>query len=233
MTTHLHPAPSTTAPAVTLNPFRWAQRTGALVTGTALTAMVFLSIFGYFIAINGLVTAGDAEKTTDAISASPALWLAGIGALCVVVVLDVVVAAGTYALFKPVSRVVSAVAGLIRIAFAGWFMVALSRLVVAFNDLDTPEAALADIDSFSSIWNTALGLFGVHLLLIAYLSIRSGFMPKVFGILIGLAGIGYIADLIGLVVAPAFTPTFGLFGFVGETAMIFWLLIGGRRLPRS
>ena len=233
MTTQVHPTPSATKQSFTLNPLRWSQRTGALVTGTALTAMVLLSIFGYLIAINGLVTVNEASKTTDAIAASPALWLAGIGALCVVAVLDVAAAAGTYALFKPVNSALSAVAGLTRTAYAVWLMVALSQLVFAFNTLDTPEAALANIESFSSHWNTALGLFGVHLLMIAHLSIRSGFMPRIFGILIGIAGIGYIADLIGLVVVSGFTPTFGLFGFVGETAMIFWLLIGGRRLPRS
>ena len=194
--------------------------------------MVFLSIFGYLIAINGLVTVNDAAKTTGAIAASPALWLAGIGAMCVVVVLDVVAAAGTYALFRPVNSVLSAVAGLTRTVYAVWLSVALSQLLLPFGNLDAPEAALANIETFSSIWNAALVLFGVHLLMISYLSIRSGFMPKIFGILIGIAGIGYIADLIGLMVAPGFTPTFGLFGFVGETAMIFWLLIGGRRLPR-
>lgn len=233
MTTQLHTSPSATARAFTLNPLRWSQRTGALVTGTALTAMVFLSIFGYLIAITGLVTVGDAATTTAAIAASPALWLAGIGAMGIVVVLDIVAAAGTYALFKPVNKVISALAGLLRAAYAVVLTVALSRLVLAFANLDAPQAVLADIETFSSIWNAALGLFGVVLLLISYLSIRSGFMPRIFGILIGIAGIGYIADLICLVIVPGFTPTFGLFGFIGETAMIFWLLIGGRRLPRT
>ena len=233
MTAQFHSSPSATARVFTLNPLRWSQRTGARGTGTALAAMVFLSIFGYLIAITGLVTVGDATKTTAAIGASPALWLAGIGAMGVVVVLDVVAAAGTYALFKPVNRTLSAVAAVMRTAYAVVLMVALSQLVLAFTTLDSPEAVLADIESFASIWNTALGLFGVVLLLVAYLAIRSGFMPKIFGILIGIAGIGYIADLLGLVIVPGFTPTFGLFGFVGETAMIFWLLIGGRRLPRS
>ena len=144
----------------------------------------------------------------------------------------VTAAAGAYVLFRPVNSVLSAVAGLSRTVYAVWLTVALSQLVLSFGNLDAPDTALANIGTFSSIWNAALALFGVHILMIAYLSIRSGFMPKIFGILIGIAGIGYIADLIGLVVAPGFTPTFGLFGFVGETAMIFWLLIGGRRLPR-
>ena len=233
MTTQIRPAPTATTSAFTLNPFRWSQRTGALVSGSALTLMVFLSIFGYFIAIKGLVTVDNAETTADAIAGSPGLWVSGIVALYVVAVLDLFAAAGTSALFKPVSSVVSTVAGLTRIIFAVWFMVALSQLVVAFNNLDDPEGALTNIVSFKSIWDTALGLFGVYLLMVAYLAIRSGFMPKIFGILIGIAGLGYIADLIGLIFVPGFTIVFGMFGFIGETAMIFWLLIAGRRLPRS
>ncbi|WP_394768529.1 DUF4386 domain-containing protein [Lacisediminihabitans sp.] len=233
MTTHLLPAPTARATRFALNPVRWSQRTGALVTGTALTAMVFLAVFANFVAINGLVTVDDARKTADAISGSPMLWIAGIAAMYIVALLDIVAAVGTTVVFAPVSRAVSTGAGVTRIAFAVWFMVALGQLVVAFTHLDAPDAALSNIAAFTSIWHTALALFGVHLLLVGYLSIRSGFVPKVFGILIGIAGLGYIADLVGTLLSPGFAPTFGLFGFVGETAMIFWLLIGGRRLPRN
>jgi hypothetical protein len=233
MTTQLHATPTVNPGGFTLNPLRWSQRTGALVSGTALSVMVFLSIFGWFIAIKGTTVAGDAAATAEAIAASPQLWIAGIAALYLVVVLDLFAAAGTSALFKPVSPVLSRVAGVTRVAFAAWFAVALTQLVIAFNTLDDPAAALRSIESFKSIWDTALGLFGAYLLMVAYLAIRSTFMPNIFGILIGIAGLCYIADLGGLLFVEGFSPVFGLFGFVGETAMIFWLLIKGRRLPRS
>jgi len=233
MTTQLHTTPTVNPAGFTLNPLRWSQRTGALVSGTALTVMVFLSIFGYFIAIKGTTVAGDAAATAEAIAASPQLWIAGIAALYLVAVLDLFAAAGTSALFKPVSPVLARVAGLTRITFAVWFMVALGQLVIAFNSLDDPAAALGSIVAFKSIWDVALGLFGAYLLMVAYLAIRSTFMPNIFGILIGIAGLCYIADLAGLLFVEGFAPVFGLFGFVGETAMIFWLLIKGRRLPRS
>lgn len=233
MTTTLHAPAHVNSSRFTLNPLRWSQRTGALVSATALTLMVFLSIFGYFIAVKGLTTAGDAAATAEAIAASPQLWLAGVAALYMVVVLDVIAAAGTTALFKPVSPILSLVAGLTRVAFAAWFTVALSQLVLASNTLDDPAAALQSIESFKSIWDTALGLFGVYLLMVAYLAIRSTFMPSIFGVLIGIAGLCYIADLAGLTFVAGFSPVFGLFGFIGETAMIFWLFIKGRRLPRN
>ena len=233
MITELHATPTITPDRSALNPLRWSQRTGALVSAVALTVMVFLSIFGYFVAVKGLTVAGDATATAEAIAASPQLWIAGVAALFVVVVLDFFAAAGTSALFKPVSPVLSWVAALTRVAFALWFAVALVQLVIAFNTLDDPAAALHSIESFKFIWDTALGLFGVYLLMVAYLAIRSTFMPNIFGILIGIAGLCYIADLGGLLFVDGFSPVFGLFGFIGETAMIFWLFIEGRRLPRD
>jgi len=233
MTTQLQATPSVKPAPFTFNPLRWSQRTGALVSATALTVMVFLSIFGYFIAVKGLTVPGDPAATVEAIAASPQLWIAGVAALYIVVVLDLFAAAGTSALFRPVSPVLSRVAGLTRVAFAAWFAIALTQLVIAFNTLDDPAAALHSIESFKSIWDTALGLFGVYLLMVAYLAIRSTFMPNIFGILIGIAGLCYIADLAGLTFVAGFSPVFGLFGFIGETAMIFWLFIKGRRLPRN
>jgi hypothetical protein len=233
MTTQLQAPVPITSVGFTVNPLRWSQRTGALVSATALTVMVFLSIFGYFIAVKGLTTPDDAGATAEAIAASPQLWIAGVAALYLVVVLDLFAAAGTSALFRPVSPVLSRVAGLTRVAFATWFAVALTQLVIAFTTLDDPAAALQHIESFKSIWDAALGLFGVYLLMVAYLAIRSTFMPNIFGILIGIAGLCYIADLGGLLFVEGFSPVFGLFGFIGETAMIFWLFIKGRRLPRD
>jgi hypothetical protein len=55
-------------------------------------------------------------------------------------------------------------------------------------------------------------------------------MPRIFGALLVLAGLGYLADGIGFLLVPDFSPTFALFTFIGEVALIFWLLISGRRL---
>ncbi|HTE62923.1 MAG TPA: DUF4386 domain-containing protein, partial [Solirubrobacteraceae bacterium] len=93
-------------------------------------------------------------------------------------------------------------------------------------------STLASIEAFQAIWMLSLGLFGICLLMIAYLAIRSGFVPKVFGILVGIAGLGYIADTAGVTFVDGFAPIFGNFGFVGEVAIIVWLLIKGRKLSR-
>jgi hypothetical protein len=187
-------------------------------------------IVGYFGGVLPLITPGDAEKTAAAIAASGSQYLAGVVAIFIVIALDVVAAASWYALFKGVSSRLSATAALMRVTFAGLFAIATSQLVVAFTAVNEPGASLAAFESFRTIWLISLGLFGAFLILEGYLGLRSGFIAKVFPILLAIAGVGYIADAIGVAFIDGFTPVFGLFGFVGEVAMIFWLLIRGRRL---
>lgn len=211
----------------------WSPRRASLVAGIALALMAVLAGFGNFGAIVPLVTPGNAAKTAQDISESAPLFLAGAVSLFIVTLLDIVVAGAWYALFRPVNRGLSAAASSTRVAFAVVFMVAISQLVTALTLLDEPAAALHAIESFSTIWVTGLGLFGLHLLLIGYLAYRSGFLARVFGILLAIAGLGYLADALGTVFVPGFTAVFGQYLFVGEVAVIFWLLIKGSRLERA
>ena len=108
-------------------------------------------------------------------------------------------------------------------------MVAIIQLVIALGLLDDPNQALRAIDAYGTIWLVGLIIFGVHLLLIGYLAYRSGFMAKVFGILLVIAGLGYIADGFVAVLVSGPSISIGQFTFVGEVALIFWLLIRGSR----
>jgi Domain of unknown function (DUF4386) len=112
-------------------------------------------------------------------------------------------------------------------------MAAISQLVIALVRLDDPDAALAAAQAFTTTWLISLGVFGVHLLVIAYLAYRSGFMARVFGLLLAIAGLGYVADAVGAILVPGFTARFGGLLFVGEVAVIFWLFIKGRRLSAT
>jgi hypothetical protein len=143
------------------------------------------------------------------------------------------VAGALYTLLKPVNRRLSAAAGWLRSIYALLLLGAISQLVIGFTLLGDPEAALPVLESFNTVWVISLGLFGVSLLLVGYLAFRSGFIARVFGILLAIAGIGYLADAIGMAFVPDFTAIFAKFLFVGEVAIIFWLLIKGRRLPSN
>ena len=209
----------------------WSQRRASLISGVGLVGMAVLMPAGYFGAIVPLVSAGNAEVTAHNIAASPLVYLAGLAAIVVVIVLDLIVAAAWYWLFRPVNPRLSAVAASLRVAYTVLFAVAAAELALAFVVRDEPERTLEAIDAFSAIWLSSLGLLGVHLLVIGYLVIRASFVSPIFGILLIPAGIGYILDAVGVMAGLDLPVTFGFFGFVGEVAIIGWLLVRGRTLP--
>lgn len=208
-----------------------SPRAAALVAGSGLALMAVLSAVGVFGAITPLITPGDAEKTATAILGSELLFRSGIAMMIVVVILDIVVAIALFRVFERVNHGISAMAAAFRVAYSAVFLVAILQLSTAVTLLDEPDAALRAIEAFYTIWYTGLILFGVHLILEGYLAFRSGFMPKIFGILLVIAGIGYLVDGFGIVLVPDFTTTFAAFTFVGEVALFLWLLIKGRKLP--
>jgi len=79
----------------------------------------------------------------------------------------------------------------------------------------------------------AVGLifFGVACLLRGYLLFKSGYVPKIFGVLMLLAGLSYLINSFALILAPSFAtilfPAILLPAFVGEFSFCLWMIVKG------
>ena len=218
-------------------------RQASLVAGVGLLLMSVLAVLGQFMAIERLVTPGDAAATATDIIASEGIFRLGVASWLLIVVLDVVVAWALFRVFSPVSVGLSRLAAWFRLVYAGVLLVAVTELVAALRMLsgegyldafstDQLEGqALLRFESFTGIWDAGLLLFGVHLLAIAYLAYRSGYVPKWLGVLLAIAGVGYIFDTSAVVLLSEGLPfRVGAFTFIGEFLLAVWLVIWGRRL---
>jgi hypothetical protein len=205
-------------------------RTASMVAGIALAVLTVLAVFGNFLVLKRLITPGDPARTMTDIAGSEALFRWGIASLLTAAVLDVVIAAALLRLFTPVNRDISRLAAWFRLTYAAVFLVAVSQLTGVLPAIGNPDQAQRSIDTFKTIWNAGLILFGIHLLLIGYLAYRSGFIAKVIGILLVIAGLGYLVDCFGAVLVSGYSLNVAQVTFVGEAVLIFWLLIKGRRL---
>jgi len=219
-------------------------RRASLIAGTALLLMSVLAGFGYNFAIHGLITPGNAARTAADIMAHQGLFRSAIASLFVVIVLDVVVALGLYRVFRPASKGISALAAWLRLGYAGIFTVAVFQLSGAARLLggvslpssgaDQMQArALSDINRFTDIWHAGLIVFGLHLLVIAWLACRSGYVPKLLGVLVGIAGLGYICDSLGGFLSHGSWTQVSTITFIGEFLLALWLVIRGRRITVS
>ena len=90
---------------------------------------------------------------------------------------------------------------------------------------------LAEIQQFYDIWSLGLGLFGIHLLLIGWLAFTSGFVPRVIGVLVAIAGAGYLIDSLGGLLYATYTFELASLTFIGEVVLMVWLLVFAARRP--
>jgi hypothetical protein len=74
-------------------------------------------------------------------------------------------------------------------------------------------------------------LFGLHLLLLGFLVYKSGFLPRILGILLILGGVGYLLQSYGHILAPQFDAVLAtvvlILSIPGELAFTVWLLWKG------
>jgi hypothetical protein len=235
---HLNDGPRPARSALAANR---SIRTASLTAGVGLLLISALAGFGNFVALRGLVTEGNAAQTATDIMASNGLFRLGILSLFLTVALDIVVAWALYHVFSPVNNGISMLAAWFRIASAAVFMVGIGQLIGVLRLLGNDDyltvfsadqlhaQALLGFNSFSDIWYASLVLFGLHLLVVGYLAYRSGYVPRFLGVLLGIAGLGYVVDSFGVVLSRGSWTDVSFVTFIGEFLFALWLVIWGRR----
>jgi hypothetical protein len=217
-------------------------RKASFTAGVGLLLMSALSALGYLVAVKGLVTQGDATRTAKNIMDHEGLFRFGILSMFFVAILDVVVAWALYRVFRPVNEAISKLAAWLRIAYAAIFTVAISQLVGVVSLLNSSRhlpalsahqvqvQAVQSITTFTNIWDAGLVLFGFNLLLVAYLAFRSEYVPRFVGVMLLLAGSGYLIDSFGRVLSRSSSLDVSAITGLGEFVFALWLVFRGRRI---
>jgi ABC-type multidrug transport system fused ATPase/permease subunit len=219
-----------------------AMRRAGLIAGLGLLLMSILAGLATFGVLDRLVTEGDASRTTSQILAAFGTFRLAILALFLIAVLDLVVAWALWVFFDHVHHVVAIVAACCRGVYAAIFAVAISHLLAAARLLSNRQPdgladhqlqleLLAEIERFYDIWSLGLGLFGFHLLLIGWLAFTSSVVPRVVGVLVAIAGAGYLIDSAGGLLSATYTFELASVTFIGEVVLMVWLLMFAVRRP--
>ena len=183
---------------------------------------------------------GDAAATADNISASATLFRIGALTDLVNVVCFLVLALVLYGLLKPVSAK-AALAMLVFNAVSVAVMTAnLANHLAALQAATSGDDALAMLflDLHAQGYLVAGTFFGLWLLLLGYLLLRSGYVPRALGALVMVGSFGYVADLVANVLVPTvaetLTPVTVLPAALAEMSLVLWLLVKGLNVrPRA
>jgi len=214
-------------------------RQAAVISGVVLLVMAATAPLAEFHAYPKLLPPGGLEHAAAHVGANQGLLLQAILAYLVNFVGDVVIAWSLYALLRPVSASLSMLTAWFRVVYTVIAVVALQNLVTVLRLVTTPDylkafgpeqldaQVLLLLRAYRYHWGISLVFFGIHLCLLGYLVYRSGYIPRVLGALLVVAGLGYVVYHLGPYLAPGTSFEWLFVTFFGELFFMLWLLVRG------
>jgi Domain of unknown function (DUF4386) len=228
------------------------QRRAALIAGLAYVVITVLSLFAISV-LDGPTEPDNPAATVENIVDSEALFRSGLAAFTIVLIADVVVAWALYVFFQRTSRELSLFAAWFRLLYVAIAAAALLNLFVVQRLVDDTRYSTAlekgqrdaqvmlSLDDYNYGFFLALVFFGVHLLLLGFVMVKSSYAPSILGLLVALAGLAYVVLNLARGVLPNYRDYEDLFLLLlvvlavpGEFGLVGWLLWrGGKAQPAA
>jgi hypothetical protein len=222
---------------------RFSPQVLARIGGALYLIIIALGLFGETFVRERLIAWGDPTATAERILASEALWRFSVAAELFYLMCAVALAAILLSLLRPVHRDLAVLMVLLDLVSVAVEAVGRLQLVSALTTLRSAKAldafepqqihalAYLSLQAHGRGWSIALLFFGGACLAIGYLVFRSGFLPRLLGVLMAVAGLGYLLDGFALILSPVLHgivfPFSLLPAFVAELSLALWLLVRG------
>lgn len=225
------------------------HRKSALTAGTSLMIMTLAAFFSYGLVHESLLIQGDASTILENVISQNMLFKAEILGWIIIMICDIVVAWSFYIFLKPINKNLSLLAALLRLTYTALLGIAIMNLVfVLLLTIKADYLSLISTDqiqahvmlylkAFDSIWSIGLIVFGGHLLIVGWVTLKSNSVPKLISIFMLIAAIGYI----GIHLCKTFLPEYDKIMMIlelvftvpmiaGELGFGLWLLFRGGKV---
>jgi len=211
----------------------------ARIAGILYLAIAILAPLGDMVFRADLIVPGDAAATASNIMASEGQYRLGFVSDLITQTVHAFLALFLFKLLKPVNKnhaVLLAVLGLVSVpitmlnelnqivpllllngaeTLTGFTAGQLQTLATLFLDLRVQGVSISYI--FWGLWLFPMG----------YLIFKSGYIPKILGVLMIIAGFGYLIEFVLFFLFPQLDASIIMFTFWGEVLLPLWLLIKG------
>ena len=221
----------------------------ARITGIFYLAIFFANLFVFLFVSGSLNVAGDATATAENIRASESLYRSGVVSYLIVFLSEIGATILLYKLLAPVNKTVAMLMMVNRLMQAAVHAVNLINFIFPLillnggNYLSTFTSA--QINSLVLLFTDAHyygvlvseAFFAVSLFLLGYLVVKSELFPGILGILLAIAGAGYVLDSFGIFLLPQYQTLFANImiapAIIAELSFTLWLLIKGIYTPKT
>ena len=214
----------------------------ARIAGAIYASMVVTGPFSLIYVPNKLIVRGDAAATADNILAHETMFRLSIFADLVGQVIFICLAIALYRLLSSVNKIWAALmVALVLVSAAVGFLNTLNNIgaLTLFHGADflaVFDKPQRDALGMLFVRLHSQGIFidemfwGLWLFPFAVLIIRSGFIPKIFGVLLIINGCAYIIASATAMLLPAYSATVNSWMMIPETGelwIMLWLIVKG------
>ena len=220
----------------------------ARIGGALYLVIIVLGAFSEGFVANKLIAPGDAAATAHNIVAAPMLWHLSVAGDLIIVLCAVPLLWIEYLLLRPVSKQLVLLAVLFNLvslaveAISKVFLLAVmptlgnTDYLKAFEPQQLQVLANLVLKSHEIAFNIALIFFAFTCLVNGYLIFKSGYLPRLIGVLMQIAGLSYLTACFAALFAPAFAdliiPAILLPPLIGESSLCLWLLVKGVNIAK-
>jgi hypothetical protein len=209
----------------------------ARVAGFLYLLVIPLGIFGALYVPSKLIVPGNAAATARNLVASESLFRLGIVSDLLAPIVLILVVLALYQLLKPVNKTMALL--MVMFVLVGAPMSMLNKLnqfaaiqllsgadyLAVFTQEQLQALALLFLRLHNQASTIGFIFWGLWLFPLGYLVFKSGFFPRILGILLMIACVGYLTDSFATFLG--YTVNVGVFAALGEVLFILWLLIKG------
>jgi hypothetical protein len=209
----------------------------ARLAGFLYLMVVPLGIFGIMYVPSRLIVAGDAAATANNLMASESLFRLAIVSNLLASIVMLLVVLVLYKLLKPVNKnmawlmvifvlVAVPIAMLSELTqFTALQLLSGADYLALFTTEQLQAQALLFLRLHDQGSAIAFVFWGLWLFPLGYLVFKSGFLPRILGVLLMIACFGYVIDSFAIFLG--YHTNIGLFTGWGEVIFLLWLLIKG------
>ena len=219
-----------------------APHKAAKIAGFGYLAIIILGIFAEFFIRSKLIVSGNAATTAMNILASEGLFRLSIASDLIMLLFDVIVAWALYVILKHVHKSLSLLAAWFRLLHAGIYGITLLTLffvllllsgagyLAVFGTDQLHALVLLFLNGHSYGYDLGLVFFAFHCFVLGSLVYKSGYFPRVLGILMIAASFVYFIGSLTRFLAPGYVtliqPIY-VVAFIAELSLALWLLFKG------
>lgn len=213
------------------------------VTGLLYLVIIICGMYSEMIVRATLIIPGEAATTVTNIILNSMLFRMGFISDLIMVIADVGVALTFYILLKPVNNGLALLAALFRLTQSSILGINLLNHFKAIILLSDPSyetllgkdqlsaQVMLHLNAHSYGYLIALVFFALSCIILGYLFYKSSLFPKAFGILLPIAGAGYLVDSFTNFLFPEFASVTEMIvivsALVAEVGLCLYLIIKG------